>query len=79
METVTSSQAKARWSDLLDCVAKGEQFTITRRGVPVAMLIPPSDGARSNVRETIKAMIESRKRHRLDGLSIREMIEEGRR
>jgi prevent-host-death family protein len=79
VKTITSSQAKARWSDLLDCVAKGEQFTITRRGVPVAMLMPPSDVSRSNVRETIKAMIESRKGNRLDGLSIREMIEEGRR
>jgi antitoxin (DNA-binding transcriptional repressor) of toxin-antitoxin stability system len=63
----------------LDRVAQGEQITITRHGVPVAMLVPAPGVRKPDVRETIKAMIEFRKGHRLGGLSIREMIEEGRR
>ena len=79
MQSVGSCQAKTHWPALLDRVAHGEQSTITRRGVAVAMLVPMSDARKPDVHETIKAIIESRKGHRLDSLSVREMIEEGRR
>jgi prevent-host-death family protein len=80
METVGLSEAKAHWRALLDRVAAGERITITRRGVPVAMLVPPPDVQREKVRAAIQAMVEFKKNGpRLDGLSIRELIEEGRR
>ncbi len=79
MQSVGSYEAKTHLPALLDRVAQGEQITITRHGVPVAMLVPASDARRHDVRETIEAMLEFRKGNRLDGLSIREMIEEGRR
>jgi prevent-host-death family protein len=79
MQSVGSYEAKTHLPALLDRVAQGEQITITRHGVPVAILVPASGVQKPDVRETIKAMIEFRKAHRLGGLSIREMIEEGRR
>lgn len=79
MQSVGSYEAKTHLPALLDRVAQGEQITITRHGVPVALLTPVSDARKPDVRETIEAMIEFRKGHRLNGLSIREMIEEGRR
>ncbi len=79
MQTVGSYEAKTHLPTLLDRVAQGEQITITRHGVPVAMLVPATAGRKPNIRETIQAMLEFRKGQRLDGLSIREMIEEGRR
>jgi antitoxin (DNA-binding transcriptional repressor) of toxin-antitoxin stability system len=79
VKIITSCQAKARWSALLDCVAKGEQFAITRRGVSLAVLKPPCGVPKADLCETVKAMMESRKGHRLDGLSNGDMIEEGRR
>ena len=78
METVGSYQAKTHLPALLDRVVKGEQFMITRHGVPVAKLVPASEKKKSDIRKTIEAMLESRKGWRLDGLSIREMIDEGR-
>ena len=78
METVGSYQAKTHLPALLDRVAQGEQFTITRHGVPVAKLVPASKTSKSDIRKTIEALLESRKGWRLDGLSIREMIDEGR-
>ena len=48
-------------------------------GVPVAVLMPPSGASRTSVQETICGILESRKSRRLGGLSIRAMIEEGRR
>ena len=79
MQTVGSYEAKTHLPALLDRVAQGEQITITRHGVPVAMLVPASTPQKKDVREAIQSLIEFRKGQRLDGLSIREMIEEGRR
>lgn len=80
METIGLSEAKAHWSVLLDRVAKGERITLTRRGVPVAMLVPPPEVRREKVHAAIQAMLEFQKNGpRLDGLSIRELIDEGRR
>lgn len=73
-------EAKNRLSELVDKVSKGEKVTITRRGRPVARLVPPSE-AESDVPvvETIAAIKKLRQELRLNGLSIRELIEEGRR
>jgi prevent-host-death family protein len=40
-ETVRASDAKTHLSRLLDEVERGKTITITRRGVPVAVLAPP--------------------------------------
>jgi prevent-host-death family protein len=78
MQTVGSYEAKTHLPALLDRVAQGEEITITRHGVPVAILIPASGAKKPDVASTIRAMLEFRKGRRLGGLSIREMIEEGR-
>lgn len=40
------AEAKRRFSELLDRVASGERFVVTRRGRPAAALCPPVDAAR---------------------------------
>jgi len=79
MQTVGAYEAKTHLPALLDRVAQGEQITITRHGVPVAVLAPPSGARKGDVQAAIRDLLEFRKGHRLDGLSIRELIEEGRR
>ena len=79
METVGAYEAKTHLTQLLERVAKGERITITKHGVPVATLQPADSAKKKPVREIIDQMKRFRSRHRLDGLSIREMIEEGRR
>jgi len=79
MQTVGAYEAKTHLPALLDRVAQGEQITITRHGVPVAVLAPPSGAQKSAVRAASRDLIEFRKGHRLDGLAVRDLIEEGRR
>ena len=79
MQTVGSYEAKTHLPALLDRVAQGEQITITRHGVPVAVLVPPGGVQKGDVQAAIQNMIDFRQGQRLDGLSIRELIEEGRR
>ena len=78
METIGAQEAKIHLSQLLKRVAGGEHITITEYGVPVAVLVPPDNPRKLTVKEVIAAIDEIAERNRLDGLSIREMIEEGR-
>ena len=80
METVGSFEAKTHLPQLLERVANGEEFTITKHGKPVARLVPTQVAKpRPDVRAAVEAMKQFRKGQSLGGLSIREMIEEGRR
>ncbi len=78
MQTVGAYEAKTHLGQLLDAVARGETITITKHGVPVAMLVPPSTEQRPDVDAVIAELRELRSTVNLGGLSIREMIEEGR-
>ncbi|MGD9504875.1 MAG: type II toxin-antitoxin system Phd/YefM family antitoxin [Syntrophobacteraceae bacterium] len=79
MKTVGAYEAKTHLPQLLELVARGEKITITKHGVPVAIL-QPADFSRSRpVREVIDQLKRFRTGRHLGELSIREMIEEGRR
>ncbi len=79
METIGAYEAKTHLTQLLKRVARGERITITKHGVPVATLQPADSAKKKPVREIIDELKGFRSVHRLDGPSIREMIEEGRR
>ncbi len=79
METVGAFEAKTHLAELLDRVAGGESITITRHGKPVAQMVPVATPRKRNREEVIKDLLEFGKGRKRDGLSIREMIDEGRR
>ena len=76
---VGAYEAKTNLSKLLDRVGKGERFTITKHGVPVAMLVPPERAAGISAADAVAELKRLRRDINLGGLSLREMIEEGRR
>lgn len=78
METVGAYFAKTHLSKLLDQVNAGERFVITKHGVPVAILQPYDPQKRVDLSAVIAELRQFREGHKLDGLSIREMIAEGR-
>jgi prevent-host-death family protein len=80
MEAVGAFDAKTHLSALLDRVAKGERITITRHGIPAAMLVPVREAAGKLTHEQIlEGMRELRKRVKPDRMSVREMVNQGRR
>jgi len=79
MNTAVSYDAATPLPVLLDRVDRGERITITREGVPVAVLVPAKEQRRADVQVTIQAMLEFRKGQTLGGLSVRDLREEGRR
>ena len=79
METIGAYEAKTHLPKLLERVVKGEKITITKHGVPVAVLQPPLSLRKSEPKKVISELREFRDKHTLEGLLIRDMIEEGRR
>lgn len=79
MSTVGAYEAKTHFSKLLERVEKGETITITKHGNVVAQLVPAPQVTRMSKGEVLDALRELRKGVDLRGLSIRELIEEGRR
>jgi prevent-host-death family protein len=80
METVGASEAKTHLAALLDRVANGEKVTITRHGVPAAILVSVSEGrAKLSHQEIVEGMRSLRTRVKPGPTSVKEMIEEGRR
>ena len=79
METVGAYEAKTHLPKLLERVRKGDRITITKHGIPVAILQPFEPDRHIDVRSVIMEIHKFREKNKLSGLSIREMIEEGRR
>ncbi|MFP4158542.1 MAG: type II toxin-antitoxin system Phd/YefM family antitoxin [Desulfobacterales bacterium] len=79
MERVGAYEAKTHLSQLLERVSRGERITITRHGVPVAVLQPFDSAPNLDVRSAIEELRQFRDKNRLNGLSVRRMIEEGRK
>jgi prevent-host-death family protein len=80
MVLVGAFEAKTHLSDLLDRVARGEKITITRHGVPAAMLIPVKETkAKLTHEEIVDGMRKLRERIKPGKMSVREMVVEGRR
>ena len=85
MGTVTALEAKTRFGELLERVARGEEIVITRHDKPVARIIPEGRDLES-VRRAVDSMRETRRRMALrkgfkpiTDKEIRDAINEGRR
>lgn len=91
MTTVRFFEAKNRLCELVERAARGEEIVITRRGEPVARLMPhpvPGPLAQAHalatrIRRSGICHVPGQERGQVqgpgDGTSIRDMIEEGRR
>jgi prevent-host-death family protein len=80
MTSISYYEARTRFSELLDQVARGKRILITRRGRPAAVLAPPPVEEQKDVHQIIAEMRALRRGNTLGkGLSIRDLVDEGRR
>lgn len=82
MEKVQLFEAKARLSELVDRAEAGKEIVITRRGRPVARLVPARSGRRREVErdaivDEIEAFAKTVKVKRR--FNLRKLIEDGRK
>ena len=80
-QQIGSFEAKTHFSQVIEKVENGDDFIVTKRGKPVAMIIPFEQEKKMTYREAVEALIGMRKfYHGKPGdFNIREAIEEGRR
>jgi prevent-host-death family protein len=76
---VGAFEAKTHLSRLLEKVRRGERVTITRRGVPVAVLVPPEEVRRDRTGRAMDELASLRERTRKGRDSIAELRRAGRR
>ncbi len=78
MKQVGVYEAKTQLHRLLDEVERGETIIITRHGRPIARVVPVC-GRQRSVKEAIAALEEFRQSHTLGDITMKDLIEEGRR
>jgi len=85
MGTVTAFEAKTRFGELLERVAKGEEVVITRHDKVVARLVPEGAPRQDEVRRSVQGLrdlqqrIRRRSRAKLTDREVRAAIAHGRR
>ena len=77
MLTLGAFEAKTHLSSLLDRVAQGEEVVITKRGKPVARLVPIEKPRERNLDEVIERLKELRAQTR-PGSGWKELRDAGR-
>ena len=76
---VSTFEAKNRLSALLAEVARGAEVTITKRGVPVAKLVPVTPTFdRDKARRAAADLREASRGVTLGGIRIKDLVDEGR-
>jgi len=84
--TVSAFDAKTRFGELLDRVARGEEVIITRHDKPVARMVPEGAPRLADVRRAVtglrqlqqRILARTRGRARLSDREVRAAIDEGR-
>ncbi len=79
MKEIGAFEAKTHLSELLDLAELGERVRITRRGKPVALLIPVREEADLTPEEAVASLRSLRSGVTLGATHVRDLIEEGRR
>ena len=77
--SVGAFEAKNKFSELLEKVRHGAEVTITKHDQPVAKLVPASTAGKSERKKATLELRELSKRYTLEGVSVRELLDEGRR
>lgn len=86
MSTVTALEAKTRFGELLDRVARGEEIVITRHDKAVARIVPEGRKSLDTVRRAVEDLRALRKEiaqqkgfKALTDKEIKDAINEGRK
>jgi prevent-host-death family protein len=82
MERIAVYDARAKFSELIERAAEGEEVVITRRGKPIVRLVAAGQKRESLARRgaaLVRRIERLRKKLNIRGVNIRKIIEAGRR
>ena len=76
---VSAFEAKTHYSELIKRTQAGEKITIMKHNTPVAVLSPIFTNAKSDTNTMMEDIRVFNKGKKLNGLSIKDLISEGRK
>ena len=79
MKKIGAYELKTHLSEVLDAVEHGQTVVVTRHGKPIARISPDAVDQRQHTREAVKALLNFPRTRLPRGVSIRDLIESGRR
>lgn len=79
MRQIGSYELKTQLSEVLDAVEHGQPVVVTRHGKPIARIIPPEAAERAEASQAVKAIMAFPRTPLPEGVTIKSLIEEGRR
>lgn len=83
MKTIAATELKARLSEFLGDVERGEVINVTRHGKTIARLSPPDDAAEQRRRDkAFDAILEWKRTGRKTGITVDDILsarDEGRK
>jgi prevent-host-death family protein len=77
IRSIGADEARTHFYRVPREVTTGETFTVTKRGIPVATIVPVP-GEASDAQDLLAEMRSLRRQNRLDGVSMRDLLEDGR-
>jgi prevent-host-death family protein len=79
MEYIGLEETKTHLSEIISKVCDGREYTITRKGTPVARLIPAEKPDKTAAKQALIRAKKLREKLTLGNLKVKDLIEEGRR
>ena len=77
MADIGAYEAKTHLPELLERVERGERFTITRHGKPVAELVPVSARSVETIKRAIADLRRVRQQLKKRGVSLESVLRDG--
>ncbi|MGA2584501.1 MAG: type II toxin-antitoxin system prevent-host-death family antitoxin [Tepidisphaeraceae bacterium] len=79
MRKIGSYELKVHLSEVLDSVEHGQTVIVTRHGKPIARILPNAEAEQSATGAVVRALRDFPRTRLPKGVTIRGLIEEGRR
>ena len=79
-QSVSVAEGKKSFSRLIECaISKKEDVIVTRRGKPVAVIVPYDEYLKSQKQDALQVIMETRKVFRSAGIRGEEVAKEARK
>lgn len=79
MRTIGAFEAKTHLSEILEKASQGEETLITRRGIPIAKIVPVREDSVNTKSNLLQEFRQLRKKLTLGNFSWKDLRDEGRK
>jgi prevent-host-death family protein len=79
MRSIGTYELKTHLSEILNAVEHGQTVIVTRHGKPIARIVPNEAAEQEQAHRAVKSLVKFPRTRLPKGVTVRSLIEEGRR